>query len=348
MSDALCGPSTAMAARACGAATRGRLPAAVDRHLHRHAARIAPGEAFFAIKGDDRDGHDFVDAALEGRRGLAVVARERARAPCRRCAAARRRRRARRLARRSRARRARGLHAQGRRASPARSARPAPRRRCASRSSRRRRDARLGRLLQQSLGRAADAGAHARETRDYGVFEIGMNHAGEITPLTQLVRPHVAIITTVEPVHLEYFGSLEAIADAKAEIFLGLEPGGAAVLNRDNRSVRAAATPRAEAAGVDASSPSASTPRPTRACCACSLQPDLLDRRGAHPRRSRSTYRLGAPGRHIVHEFARRAGGGVARRRRPRARRAGARRPRSRRPAAARASRSSVPGGESC
>ncbi len=68
----------------------------------------------------------------------------------------------------------------------------------------------------------------------YGVFEIGMNHAGEITPLTRLVRPHVAIVTTVEPVHLAQFPNVEAIADAKAEIFLGLEPGGAAVINRDN------------------------------------------------------------------------------------------------------------------
>ena len=55
----------------------------------------------------------------------------------------------------------------------------------------------------------------------YAVFEIGMNHAGEIAPLSQLVRPHVAIITTVAPVHLEFFGSLAKIADAKAEIFLG-------------------------------------------------------------------------------------------------------------------------------
>ncbi|MGE0630474.1 MAG: UDP-N-acetylmuramoylalanyl-D-glutamyl-2,6-diaminopimelate--D-alanyl-D-alanine ligase [Hyphomicrobiaceae bacterium] len=69
---------------------------------------------------------------------------------------------------------------------------------------------------------------------DFGVFEIGMNHAGEITPLTRLVRPHVAVITTVEPVHLGYFASVEEIADAKAEIFLGLEPNGVAVLNRDN------------------------------------------------------------------------------------------------------------------
>lgn len=68
----------------------------------------------------------------------------------------------------------------------------------------------------------------------YGVFEIGMNHAGEITPLVRLVRPHVAIITNVEAVHLEFFSSVEAIADAKAEIFAGLEPGGVAVLNRDN------------------------------------------------------------------------------------------------------------------
>jgi UDP-N-acetylmuramoyl-tripeptide--D-alanyl-D-alanine ligase len=68
----------------------------------------------------------------------------------------------------------------------------------------------------------------------YGVFELGMNHPGEIANLTRLVRPHVAVITTVEPVHLGFFASVEAIADAKAEIFLGLQPGGIAVLNRDN------------------------------------------------------------------------------------------------------------------
>jgi len=68
----------------------------------------------------------------------------------------------------------------------------------------------------------------------YGVFEIGMNHPGEIAALTRLVRPHVAVVTTVEPAHLGFFPSVEAIADAKAEIFLGLEPGGSAVLNRDN------------------------------------------------------------------------------------------------------------------
>lgn len=76
----------------------------------------------------------------------------------------------------------------------------------------------------------------ARMPRDsrFGAFEIGMNHAGEIAPLTGLVRPHVAVVTTVEPVHIEYFRSILGIADAKGEIFSGLEPGGIAVINRDN------------------------------------------------------------------------------------------------------------------
>jgi UDP-N-acetylmuramoyl-tripeptide--D-alanyl-D-alanine ligase len=68
----------------------------------------------------------------------------------------------------------------------------------------------------------------------FGVFEIGMNHAGEITPLVKLVRPHVAVITNVAAAHLEFFASVADIAVAKAEIFLGLEPGGTAVLNADH------------------------------------------------------------------------------------------------------------------
>ena len=67
----------------------------------------------------------------------------------------------------------------------------------------------------------------------FGVFEMGMNHAGEIAPLTRMARPHAALVTTIAPVHIEYLGSIEAIAEAKAEIFLGLEPHGTAVLNRD-------------------------------------------------------------------------------------------------------------------
>lgn len=80
---------------------------------------------------------------------------------------------------------------------------------------------------------------------DYAVFEMGMNHAGEIAMLTKQLRPEIAIITTVEAVHLEFFDSLEGIADAKAEIFLGLEGKKVAVLNKDNAyfdHVAAAAT----------------------------------------------------------------------------------------------------------
>ncbi|MFV3074139.1 UDP-N-acetylmuramoylalanyl-D-glutamyl-2,6-diaminopimelate--D-alanyl-D-alanine ligase [Niveispirillum fermenti] len=68
----------------------------------------------------------------------------------------------------------------------------------------------------------------------FGVFELGMNHAGEIGPLSRMVRPDIAIITTVEAVHIEFFASVEHIADAKAEIFEGMDPAGTAILPRDN------------------------------------------------------------------------------------------------------------------
>lgn len=68
----------------------------------------------------------------------------------------------------------------------------------------------------------------------YGVFEMGMNHAGEITRLTTQVRPHVAVITAIAPAHIENLGSMEAIADAKAEIFAGLQPEGTAVIPADS------------------------------------------------------------------------------------------------------------------
>src|SRR3546814_2120101 len=67
----------------------------------------------------------------------------------------------------------------------------------------------------------------------YGVFEIGMNHPGEIRELTSLVRPHVAVITNIEPAHIGNFASITDIADAKAEIFEGMDANGTAVLNRD-------------------------------------------------------------------------------------------------------------------
>ncbi len=135
------------------------------------------------------------------------------------------------------------------------------------------------------------------ETARYGVFEIGMNHAGEITPLVRLVRPHVAIVTTVEPVHLEFFNSIEAIADAKAEIFLGLEQDGAAVLNRDNAQYQRLKR-RADAAGARVVS-FGENARADARLLKCALQPDgsTVD---ASILGVPVTYKIGAPGKHLV------------------------------------------------
>lgn len=68
----------------------------------------------------------------------------------------------------------------------------------------------------------------------YGVLEMGMNHPGELAHLTTLVRPHVAIVTAIAPAHTEFFPDESAIADAKGEIFRGLEPGGIAIVPYDS------------------------------------------------------------------------------------------------------------------
>lgn len=132
---------------------------------------------------------------------------------------------------------------------------------------------------------------------DYGIYEIGMNHSGEIVPLVGMVRPHLAIITTVEPVHLEFFDSEQEIARAKAEIFTGLTPGGRAILNADNRHFDflvgiakeqgVKITTFGESAVADV--------RPTHVA----LHDDhsLVS---AHVFGTEYTFRLGAPGRHIV------------------------------------------------
>jgi len=131
----------------------------------------------------------------------------------------------------------------------------------------------------------------------YGVFEIGMNHAGEITPLTALVCPHVAIITTVEPVHLQFFDSVAAIAEAKAEILSGLEPGGTAVLNRDN-AFFALLEQRARAHGagiISFGQNEAADVRPEVLTLNADGS-DIVVRVG----QKRVAYRLGAPGAHIA------------------------------------------------
>ena len=132
----------------------------------------------------------------------------------------------------------------------------------------------------------------------FAIAEIGMNHAGEITPLTAMVRPHIAIVTTVAPVHLEFFSSVEAIADAKAEIFSGLEPGGLAIINRDSPyfdrlDTAARSSPAGHVSTFGAHEAADArlldfTPAPTHS---------LIKARIAGREIS---FRLGAPGRHLA------------------------------------------------
>jgi UDP-N-acetylmuramoyl-tripeptide--D-alanyl-D-alanine ligase len=131
----------------------------------------------------------------------------------------------------------------------------------------------------------------------FGVFEIGMNHAGEITPLVGFVRPHVALITTIAPVHIEHLGSIEAIADAKAEIFSGVERGGAAVVNRDApQFARLAAA--AQARGLQLLSFGTSEGGEARLVV---CEPDGEGSRiSADIAGERIAFNLGAPGKHMA------------------------------------------------
>ena len=72
------------------------------------------------------------------------------------------------------------------------------------------------------------------ETHEIGIFEVGMNHSAEISPLSKIIQPDIAIITNIEAVHIANFNHLDEIALAKAEIFDGMQPGGIAILNSDN------------------------------------------------------------------------------------------------------------------
>ena len=130
----------------------------------------------------------------------------------------------------------------------------------------------------------------------FAVFELGMNHPGEITPLTRLVRPHVAIITTVEAVHTAFFNSTDDIADAKAEIFLGLEPNGVAVLNRDNRHFRRLAG-AAGHAGVETILSFGSHIDASARLLDCGIDPDETAV-FALMRDQAVAYRIGVPGLH--------------------------------------------------
>ena len=282
-------------AAAMRATQSGTLPADVTG-ISIDSRTAAKGDTFFAIAGDNRDGHDFVDAALTAGAGLAVVARNRkvqfaADAPLLEVDDVLE-------ALRDLARAARTRIASAKVIAVTGSV------------------GKTGTKEALRLALTPDGETHASAasynnhwgvplslarcpaTVKYAVFEIGMNHAGEITPLVKLVRPHVAIITAIEPVHLEYFGSLEKIADAKAEIFSGIEPGGAAILNRDNAqyarlaaAAKAAKVARIVTFGENAKADARLLRSSLHPECSC-VQANILG--------EEVTYKLGAPGKHLV------------------------------------------------
>ena len=133
---------------------------------------------------------------------------------------------------------------------------------------------------------------------EIGVFELGMNHAGELGPLSRMVRPDLAIITTIEAVHLEFFASVAAIADAKAEIFEGMDPGGIAILNRDNDQFERLAV-AAHARRLSRIIGFGEHPAAEARLIDCRLEANG-SRVSAEILGRRIDYRLGAPGRHWV------------------------------------------------
>ncbi len=279
---------------AMGARPAGALPQEVSG-ISIDSRTIEAGEAFFAIKGDRVDGHQFVANALARGAALAVVAEERLPAMppgapllivpdvlkgLRSAAGAARAR--------SEAKVIAVTGSAGKTGT---------------------KDALKLVLSREGTTHASTASFNnhwgvplslARLPADarFAVFELGMNHAGEIEPLAKLVRPHIAIITTIEAVHLEFFSGLEAIADAKAEIFLGLEPGGLTVLPRDNSqferlaaAARAAGVARVVTFGEHASADARLLDIALKEDCS-TVRASILG--------EDVTYKVGAPGKHLV------------------------------------------------
>ncbi|HXL66847.1 MAG TPA: UDP-N-acetylmuramoylalanyl-D-glutamyl-2,6-diaminopimelate--D-alanyl-D-alanine ligase [Xanthobacteraceae bacterium] len=280
-------------AAAMGAERQGVLPSAVSG-ISIDSRTVAPGEAFFALA-DRRDGHDFVDAALKAKAGLAVIAAERREQfphdaplllvpdvlPALRdlAAAARKRTNAKVI----------GVTGSVGKTST--------------------KDALLLALQREGEAHASVASynnhwgvplslARCPAGARYVILEMGMNHAGEIEPLSRLARPHVVLITAIAPVHLEFFGTLAKIADAKAEIFLGLEKGGAAVLNRDNsqfahlvRRAKEAKVARVVSFGQHAKADARLIKFALHPDCS-TVEADILG--------TQLTYKIGAPGHHLV------------------------------------------------
>ena len=272
------------AAAATGGAPRGRWEAsgvAIDSRT------IAAGDLFVAVAGQNHDGHCFVGQALAGGAAAAMVSRDcGADVPSLHvpdtCA---------------------GLYALARAARSRSTARIAAVTGSVGKTG-------CKDLLFRLLARAGPTEASrgnlnnewgaplslARLPREaaFAVFELGMNHAGEIAPLSRLVRPHAALVTAIAPAHTVFFGSLAEVADAKAEIFEGLEPGGTAVLNAD--------TPHIDRLEAAARRAGADVLRFSRKAGDAVLIHAALDASGsdiaAEVRGRRFDFRLGAPGAH--------------------------------------------------
>lgn len=220
---------------ATGARPFGNMPEGVTG-ISIDSRTLLPGEAFFAIKGERFDGHDFATFAMAAGAGLLVVSEDK-------------------------------LPAMGRLAVPklvvpdvlaalqnlAAAARKRSRAKVIAVTGS------AGKTTTKEMLRHALSGlgtVHAAERSfnnhwgvpltlarlpaecDFAIVEIGMNHPGEIEPLAKLVQPHVAAITLVAGAHLGHFRSLDEIARAKGEIFSGVVQGGHALINRDDKRAR--------------------------------------------------------------------------------------------------------------
>lgn len=286
--------TSAAMVEAMRATTQGALPEGITG-ISIDTRTIKPGEAYFAIKGDVHDGHAFVEAALKAGAALAVVeAAQRDKFPAD----------------------ARllvvddvlaGLVELG---IASRARLKAPIIAITGSVGKTSTKEALRRVLEaqgKTHASVASFNNHwgvpltlARCPADvrFAIFEIGMNHAGEIETLVKMVRPHFAVITTVEPVHLEFFAGVEAIADAKAEIFLGLEPDGVAILNRDNaqfarlqKSAKKAGVSRIVSFGADKKADARLLDVSLHPTCSA-VHANVL----GHD----VTYKLGMPGRHMA------------------------------------------------
>jgi len=133
---------------------------------------------------------------------------------------------------------------------------------------------------------------------DFAVLELGMNHAGELTALSRIARPHVCVITTIAPAHTEFFTSTQAIADAKAEIFAGAAPGAHAVLNRDIAEFERLSA-AAEAANMGRITTFGSDGKADFRLLDCHLRADGSEVTATTPA-GQLSYRLAVPGYHWV------------------------------------------------